>query len=819
MRIVHLTGAAIAAALGLALVVAVGSAGPNRYGHSDRIERHMLPTVSTGPLDAAFSPDGRWIAFAMRGDIWKIPVDGGEAVALTAGPGYYFEPAWSPDGQRVALSMDMGDGNLDIGVVSASGGAVERVTTDRKVDVEPAWAHDGRSLYFVSARAGGFHIFRHDLDRKTDSAVTTSPGEQIQPAVSPDGAQLGFVGSVQGHLGTGGIWTKPVAGGDAKLVYYTEGEYRTKPAWTPDGRSFLFVSDEMGSNDVMVVSATGGNPMRLTADERDEYSPTPSPDGQRFAFVSNRAGSTTLYLADEGGGPFASWRAVPMRSRTPRVATGRVRVTVLDAAGKATASRVFLTASDGRAYAPNGGFMRVLSATESHYFQEAGAFEVEVPAGHTTIEAMKGFEYKPQHVEVDVPAGGVRSATIRLSRMVDLPARGWYSGDTHVHDLHQGLYGLTHQNVFDQARAEDLHVTNALIHQDGTRIMGRWGDLTGKPDPLSTRDYVLQYGEEFRGSLGHIGMMGITRYTLPFQAGVPNTAYAQPELDIPYLDSAKAQGGMAGYVHPYPNPVRTPAAGTGSLIPVDIALGKGEFYDVSSDWSDELASDEMYFKFLNCGFRLPATAGTDNFTDTYRDPPPGTDRAYVKVSGPLTLKSWLAGIRAGHSFSSTAPILFLDVNGREMGDEIALAAGAPATLRVHADARSIATMGRLEIIVNGKVAQTVPATDSSHITFDGPIDIPAGGWIAARVVGPVSRYVGDSYTFAQTTPVYVVRDGKRFTSAEDAHFLSAVVDAIWKRVDGRAAWRTPAEREKFKAAIDQARGVYNRIARESAPGS
>lgn len=798
----------------LGLWVAIGHAGPSRYGHSDRVERHMLPAISTGPLDPAFSPDGRWIAFSMRGDIWKVPAGGGEAIALTAGPAYHFEPAWSPDGRRIALSMDVG-GNLDIGVVSADGGAVTRVTSDAAVDVEPAWSADGTSLYFASARARAFHIYRHDFARNTDTLITPERGSQIQPALSPDGKQLAYVGTVAGRLGTGGIWVRPVQGGEPSMVHYEEGEYRTKPAWMPDGKRFLFVSDAMGSNDVQIVSAAGGNAIRLTADERDEYAPSPSPDGNRFAFVSNRAGATTLYVADIGGGPASAWRAVPISTRKSRTPTGRLRVTVLAPDGTPTPARIFLGASDGRSYTPDGGFQRVMSATETHYFHTRGQFVVEVPAGRTTIEAMKGFEYRPRAATVDVSAGATSTVTLRLERLANLPAEGWYSGDTHVHDLHQGRFGLTHQTLFDQLVAEDLHVTNALIHMDDSKIMGRWEDLTGKLSPLSTHDYLLQYGEEFRGSLGHIALLGIHRYVLPFQSEVPNTAYAQPEGDASYLDSAKAQGGMAGYVHPYLNAVREPADGSNSLIPVDVALGKGEFYDVSSVYSDELASDEMYFRLLNCGYRLPATAGTDNFTDVWRDPPPGTDRAYVQVRGPLTLDGWLAGIRAGHSYSSTGPLLWLNVAGKGMGDELALVAGAPATVRVRARTLSVAPVSRLEIIVNGKVAATVAAKDSTRLTFDGEVAIPEGGWIAVRTVGPPSHYVGDSYAFAQSSPVYVVRDGQRWTSAEDARFLAQLTEAIWTRVDGRAAWRTPTERERFHAQIQQARAVYDKLAQRS----
>jgi TolB protein len=786
---------------GVVAVAAATTARPNRYGHSDREERHMFPAVSSGPLDPAWSPDGRWIAFSMRGDIWKVPAEGGRAIALTSGPHYHFEPAWSPDGRRIALTLDVGD-NLEIGIVDANGGTVQRVAPHPRVDLQPTWARDGGSLYFTSARrGGGWRILRHDLATGTDTALVNG----IQPAVSPDGRSLAYEQN--------GLRILDLATLESRLVRDEETEYRMTPAWTPDGQNILYVTEDEGSNDVRVIAPTGGDPIELTVDdEHHEMSPVPSPDGKRFAFVTFRAGVPRLVTADIAGGRPSTWREVRITTRRATSPVGRVRIRVRGADGRPMPARLYVDASDGRSYASDTSFHRAMMVTDRHYFHSTGDSDVEVPAGRTTIEAMRGWEFRPEFVTVDVRAGATQTVTLTLERLTNLPARRWYSGDTHVHDLHQG-FGLSHEAFFLQLTAEDLHVSNALIHMDGTRLMGRWSDLTGKPHPLSTPTHILQYAQEFRGGLGHIGMIGVREFTLPFVGGQGGTAYAQPALDTPYLEAARAQGGLAGFMHPYQTAPRTPANAASTLIALDLALGLGDFYDIGALWSDELASADFYYRLLNAGFRIPATGGTDQFSDVWRDPPPGSDRTFARIDGTLTMRSWLDAVRRGRTFMSTGPLLFLDVDGQEPGGEIRLAASGSRTVRVRAEALSITPMDSLQIVVNGEIARTVHARDRARIAFTDSVAMPEGGWIAARVLGPHSKYIGDDYAFAHTSPVYVVRDGRRFVRREDVQFLAETVDAIWARVE-RSRWRSEADRARFKAAVDSAREAYSRLARQ-----
>ena len=241
---------------------------------------------------------------------------------------------------------------------------------------------------------------------------------------------------------------------------------------------------------------------------------------------------------------------------------------------------------------------------DRHYFHIDGESERRSAGWRgTTSRRCAAGSTRPRPSPSTSSRAARRPSTIRLERLADLPARGWYSGDGHVHDLHQG-FGQTHESFFRQLVAEDLHVTHALIHMDGTRLMGRWSDLTGQPSPLSTKTHILQYAQEFRGGLGHIGMIGVREFILPFIAGAGGTAYAQPSLENIYLEGARAQGGLAGFMHPYTSAPQAAGQRGATLIALDVALGLGDYYDIGALYSDERGSADFYYRLLNAGFRI-----------------------------------------------------------------------------------------------------------------------------------------------------------------------------------------------------------------------
>jgi Tol biopolymer transport system component len=156
-------------------------------------------TLGKRARDPAVSPDGRWVAFSMNEHsdsvlaVQPMAPNAKERI-VWHGDRYdnAYQPAWSPDGSRIAFSAWRTDGYRDILIVDVASGKVEEVTHDRAIDMEPAWARDGKTLYFDSDRTGITNIYAYDLDTKRLWQVTNVLGGAFQPNPSPDGTRLAF---------------------------------------------------------------------------------------------------------------------------------------------------------------------------------------------------------------------------------------------------------------------------------------------------------------------------------------------------------------------------------------------------------------------------------------------------------------------------------------------------------------------------------------------------------------------------------------------------------------------------------------------------
>ena len=112
-----------------------------------------LSSYAITPLwmrDARISPDGSEIVFCYKGDIYKVPAQGGTAVQLTTQTSYEASPVWSPDGKQIAFASDR-NGNFDIFIMPADGGAARRLTYHSASEIPSAFTPDGKYVFFSAS--------------------------------------------------------------------------------------------------------------------------------------------------------------------------------------------------------------------------------------------------------------------------------------------------------------------------------------------------------------------------------------------------------------------------------------------------------------------------------------------------------------------------------------------------------------------------------------------------------------------------------------------------------------------------------------------
>jgi Tol biopolymer transport system component len=255
--------------------------------------------------------------------IYAVRPDGSGLRRLSRLRSNDLEPAWSPDGRRIAFASDQASApSYDVFVMAADGSGAKWIT--RGLDAhEPVWSPDGKRIAFSALSGRASSVFVIPAEGGNVRRLTRESLGALSPSWSPDGRRIAFAGA--GRTGTTAIYVMNADGSGVRQI--ARGKLAdSDPAWSPDGRRIAFVEGGRGGGDLFVVGADGKGRRRLTDDARAQ-GPTWSPDGERIAYSAfNRTGNLDLYVMNaDGSGVKQLTRSSPQDQTPAWQAVGATR--------------------------------------------------------------------------------------------------------------------------------------------------------------------------------------------------------------------------------------------------------------------------------------------------------------------------------------------------------------------------------------------------------------------------------------------------------------------------------------------------------------
>jgi hypothetical protein len=502
-----------------------------------------------------------------------------------------------------------------------------------------------------------------------------------------------------------------------------------------------------------------------------------------------------------------SIEALPLPAR-------RIEVHVVDAAtSQMMPARVHFRAADGRYLPPFGHREEVnpglnedtgadLALGDTTYAYVPGRFPIELPAGTVHVEVARGFGYRPLRRSIQVDDTG--SPLVLALEPVQGPAGdGWVAADCHVHFI-------SPSSALLQARAEGVEVVNLLATQ--------WGDhhtsVTDLPivelRDQSARHLVVMGSENRQNMLGHIGLLGASEAVLPMASGgSPEARLGDPLgwLIADWADAARAQHGLSVAVH-FPLPYAEVAA--------DIVAGKIDAVEMQALTPGvDGPSIREWYRFLNCGFRLPVVGGTDKMT---AEIPLGAIRTYAQLAPgqPLSFEAWTAAVRAGRTFVTSGPFVELAVDGHQPGETVRLG-GDGGTVDVTATtSAAMPVIEGLELIHDGAViASTRSPAGADRLHLAERVSVSHGGWLAARVTS--SRLIRSAFATAMgahSSPVYLDVPGRPAFDPGDAAAIGTIIDGARTWVTSIATVASDAERRRLAGYFETGRARLDALVDE-----
>lgn len=449
-----------------------------------------------------------------------------------------------------------------------------------------------------------------------------------------------------------------------------------------------------------------------------------------------------------------------------------IAITIVDAeTGEPTPVRVKITDSKGNVqslpqeavaimYGRNDEPERYGYQPDSTFYSD-GRFTAELVQGNYRIELSKGMEYLDMEQEITIREGGDNTFQFDMKRWVKMSDLGWYSADDHIH-----VRRSPRENplLLKWIEAEGLNVGVLLQMGDfWTTYFSQYA--FGENGTYENNESLLSTGQEEPRTheLGHtIALLAddFVRHRSDY--------YNYDRI----FDEIHGLNGIMGYAH-------QGMSFNGSRgMTLEVLAGKVDFLELLQFCVEGgPLLTQNYYHYLDLGYKLTATAGSD-FPWCGNGPLFGTDapewnarignvRFYTHVDGRFDYDAWKNGLKAGHTFVTSGPMLLFEINGKLPGDEIKLERPTQVTIKVRAiGTKDQVPLSKLEIIAHGEVLrQIVPdgqkqTVENLELNFDFKVD--KGIWIAARC------YAGPNQV-AHTTPIYLTIDNSGFHNPESFH--------------------------------------------------
>lgn len=539
---------------------------------------------------------------------------------------------------------------------------------------------------------------------------------------------------------------------------------------------------------------------------------------------------TTLFFLS-----FVACRQGPQDSDT-------ITVKILDETGQLTAARLRFTDMNGSYFAPDshqadfplthtsdliGEEADVMMDENRRFAYVEGQFTIHLPIDSVRLEVIKGFRYAIYDDTIVMSTLPKRRVDIQLRKAFDLPDKGWYSGDVHVHFLNP-------KSAMLEMKAEDLNICNVLI-SDFTIDHERFrGDI----EPISEPEHLLYMGQEYREDrLGHVNLLNLQEKLIE-PSKMPRKH--QYPLNLQASDEIRQQGGHISWAHF--------AAWPGLEGPLGIVLKKVDAVELLctidpfhepifvSDVVPEVQMNSglrLWYRLLNCGLQIPATAGTDKMNNQVTV---GANRVYAKVEGEFTYDNWVEALNQGRTFVSNSPFLRFQVGEAGVGSVLNPSAGQQ--LQLHAEVWSQLPIDRLEIIANGElVAEKAIPKGSKHARLSISYQANKSSWIAARAYqfsrpdarkglstaqrrdaggGPtqLNRYFGTlrpETTFAHSSPIYVLVGGRPIRSRVDADYFVRYLENARDWLENFGSFPSDTAKTEVLAAFEEGKRAFGKL--------